>query len=285
MAELEMPPFDAVTFFDVDGTLVWHDMEPASDPFAMREMTAEEFDAVRPTDAVYQAFDRMKRNGHATFICTGRPYFLIQRPLLELEPTGFIAEAGAYVRIGNTVVRDQHIPYEQIMDAARLFFNEGIDLDMESNEVTVGLYPSGARCPFPGCPTAHTLEEFEPYARRYRFAKFCTHYVAPEVIEHVRPFCAGSFSVCDMQFNTYEFSPLGIDKGAGIRTVLEYLGHGPERTFGFGDSENDLSMAGAVETFVAMGNALPQVKAAAAYVTDEVRSDGVAKALAHFGLV
>ena len=34
-----------------------------------------------------------------------------------------------------------------------------------------------------------------------------------------------------------------------------------------------------------MGNALPGVKAAADYVTDSVQNDGVATALAHFGLL
>ena len=139
--------------------------------------------------------------------------------------------------------------------------------------------------PLPGCPTVRTLEELEPYARRYRFAKFSTHFVPPERIERVRAFCAGRFSVCDMQFNTFEFSPIGIDKGTGIRCALEHLGHGRERTYGFGDSENDLAMAPAVETFVAMGNALPQVKAAAAFVSDHARDDGVAHALARLGLV
>ena len=60
---------------------------------------------------------------------------------------------------------------------------------------------------------------------------------------------------------------------------------GLEGTFAFGDSENDLPMAGAVETFVAMGNALPSVKDRAAYVTDSVEDDGVVSALEHFGLI
>ncbi len=44
-------------------------------------------------------------------------------------------------------------------------------------------------------------------------------------------------------------------------------------------------MAPAVETFVAMGNALPGVKARADYVTDDAAHDGVATGLAHFGLI
>ena len=83
----------------------------------------------------------------------------------------------------------------------------------------------------------------------------------------------------------FEFSLKGIDKGTGIACALAHMGHGRANTFAFGDSENDLSMAPAVETFVAMGNALPGVKAAADYVTDSVQNDGVATALARFGLL
>ncbi|WP_317318515.1 HAD hydrolase family protein [Gemmiger formicilis] len=36
---------------------------------------------------------------------------------------------------------------------------------------------------------------------------------------------------------------------------------------------------------VAMGNACDAAKAAADYVTDDITADGLAKALAHFGLI
>ena len=55
--------------------------------------------------------------------------------------------------------------------------------------------------------------------------------------------------------------------------------------YGFGDSENDGSMLSAVDVAVAMGNALPAVRASADYVTDPVWDDGVATALEAFGLV
>lgn len=81
-----------------------------------------------------------------------------------------------------------------------------------------------------------------------------------------------------------ELSPKGIDKG--VARALEYLGRaGNERTFGFGDSGNDLGMLAAVETAVAMGNAMPEVKALADYVTDDVAHDGTVTAMQHFGLI
>lgn len=83
-----------------------------------------------------------------------------------------------------------------------------------------------------------------------------------------------------------ELSPKGIDKGVGVARALEYLGReGNARTFGFGDSGNDLGMLAAVETAVAMGNAMPEVKALADYVTDDVAHDGTVTAMRHFGLI
>ncbi len=71
----------------------------------------------------------------------------------------------------------------------------------------------------------------------------------------------------------------------GVARALEYLGRtGNARTFGFGDSGNDLGMLAAVETAVAMGNAMPEVKAVADYVTDDVAHDGTVTAMRHFGL-
>lgn len=59
-----------------------------------------------------------------------------------------------------------------------------------------------------------------------------------------------------------ELSPKGLDKGVGVARALEYLGCSRNaRTFGFGDSGNDLGILAAVEMAVAMGNAMPEVKA------------------------
>ena len=69
-----------------------------------------------------------------------------------------------------------------------------------------------------------------------------------------------------------------------MRAILDYLGDAGT-TYGFGDSENDLSLFEQVDVPVAMGNASPEVKAAAAMVTDTVGNDGVAKALAKLGLI
>ena len=53
----------------------------------------------------------------------------------------------------------------------------------------------------------------------------------------------------------------------------------------FGDGENDVDMLRFVQTGIAMGNAEPEVKEAADYVTGSVDADGIESALRHFGLI
>jgi hydroxymethylpyrimidine pyrophosphatase-like HAD family hydrolase len=76
------------------------------------------------------------------------------------------------------------------------------------------------------------------------------------------------------------------DKAAGIRQVMDYYGAPYEDVVVFGDQRNDLSMFYPEEwTCIAMGNACDEVKARATYVTKNVREDGLAHALRHFGWI
>ena len=53
----------------------------------------------------------------------------------------------------------------------------------------------------------------------------------------------------------------------------------------FGDGDNDISMIRYCKVGVAMGNASPDVKAAADYVTTDVTDHGIINALRHFGII
>ena len=53
----------------------------------------------------------------------------------------------------------------------------------------------------------------------------------------------------------------------------------------FGDGGNDITMLQHVAVGVAMGNANPEVKEIADYITDDVDSDGIWNALKHFGVI
>jgi len=72
---------------------------------------------------------------------------------------------------------------------------------------------------------------------------------------------------------------LGVNKGRAVRELQESLGIKPEETMVFGDQMNDIEMLGQAYYSFAVGNARPEVKAAARFQTDTNVRDGVLKIL------
>ncbi|WP_262315631.1 Cof-type HAD-IIB family hydrolase [Lacticaseibacillus parakribbianus] len=79
-----------------------------------------------------------------------------------------------------------------------------------------------------------------------------------------------------------ELIPHQVDKANAIAELQAKTGIPPARTIAFGDGLNDLGMLQAAGISVAMGNAVPAVKAAARYQTVSNKEDGVAQFLNHF---
>lgn len=82
-----------------------------------------------------------------------------------------------------------------------------------------------------------------------------------------------------------DVNPKGQSKQVGIDVFCEHLGIKLENTMAFGDGGNDITMLQHVRLGVAMGNANPEVKEIANYITDDVDSDGIWNALKHFGIL
>ena len=75
------------------------------------------------------------------------------------------------------------------------------------------------------------------------------------------------------------------NKASGMADIADYLGFSLDESMAFGDGGNDISILRRAGTGVAMGNAGITVKNAADYVTDSIDSDGVSRALRHFGII
>lgn len=270
-------PEPAVLFFDVDGTLTSFDPD---------DMTDKDFSAVRPSRAVIEAFRRLRDVGHKAFICTGRPLWLIADGLRALNPAGVVAMAGATLEVEGRVVHEDCFDEDVVEELARRVVDAGIEVFFESNAATFALEPAGVeQSSLIGTSVVHSDEEMRVDGR-LRVGKVCLSVPSLARVAGDDGFIERYFEVCNTGGQNRELSPKGIDKGVGVARALEYLGRtGNARSFGFGDSGNDLGMLAAVETAVAMGNAMPEVKAAADYVTDDVAHDGTVTAMRHFGLI
>ena len=76
--------------------------------------------------------------------------------------------------------------------------------------------------------------------------------------------------------------PSGVTKASGLACALAELDVPAAQTIAFGDAENDLALMQACGMAVAVGNALPAVKAAAAVVTVAAAGEGVSEFLTRF---
>lgn len=79
--------------------------------------------------------------------------------------------------------------------------------------------------------------------------------------------------------NAIELTDRAATKGEALRFLCGYLGVDVRETVAFGDSRNDVELLKAAGLGVAMGNAEPELLAAADCVTDKNTRDGIAKAL------
>lgn len=270
-------PDSAVLFFDVDGTLTSFDPD---------DMTDKDFNAVHPSKAVVDAFGRLRNAGHQAFICTGRPLWLVADGLRALNPAGIVAMAGATLEVEGRVVHEDCFDEDVIVELAHRIAAAGGEALFETNGATYSLEPVGVEQSFLlGADVVHGVDQMRVDGR-LRVGKVCINARDLACVANDDGFIDRNFELCNTGGQNRELGPKGIDKGVGVARALAYLGReGNARTFGFGDSGNDLGMLAAVETAVAMGNAMPEVKAVADYVTDDVAHDGTVTAMRHFGLI
>ena len=69
-------------------------------------------------------------------------------------------------------------------------------------------------------------------------------------------------------------------KGFAVEWLAEHIGATREQTMAFGDNTNDIQMLEAVGWPVAVGNAVPELKAAARLIAPDCDQDGVARTIA-----
>ncbi len=85
-----------------------------------------------------------------------------------------------------------------------------------------------------------------------------------------------SFEIFPSSPEYIEINTPGVTKGAAVKIVSEYLGSDIKEALAFGDYNNDISMFHSGCKAIAMGNAVPELKAIADSVTLSNDEDGIA---------
>lgn len=251
-------------FFDVDGTLLSHKTKsvPQSARAALRQL---------------------REKGILCIVATGRQMQeMMKLPIADMEFDGYITLNGQLALDG-----ERHIlfgtpltgrPKEFLLRAfaekrfpALLVEEEAVYLNFEDDRVR--RLQAAISSPVPPLGAYSGGEIYQVCA-----------YLDPEDLQLVSDI-AGECVMTSWAFGGMDIIAKGGGKVTGIRRYLEALDIAPEEIIAFGDGENDEEMLRFAGIGVAMGNGVEGAKQAADYVTADIDVDGLALALARFGLI
>ena len=89
-------------------------------------------------------------------------------------------------------------------------------------------------------------------------------------------------AICSSNATLVDFNPPGVDKGRGLRALAASMGWDLGTVLALGDNYNDLTMLEAAGLPAAPASAVPEVRAAAAFVSSPAGEDPLTGAVEHF---
>lgn len=264
----------SILFFDIDHTLLSH-----------KTFTIP--------DSAMAALHQAKQNGHLLYLASGRgingvaPYY--DRSLFD----GAISGSGACVTIGNERVIHHCFDAEDEEKLIVLGMKYHAGLSLQAYDRSWMSRRNIERIA--------GIRNVEQYVKRidvfpiedYQgepLSKIDYFFFGDTEGEALLKEMPGSVDVCAVlseatDYAGAEVTPKGVNKGAAMLELLDYLHIDRKDAYGFGDSENDIVLLETCGTGIAMGNAAPAVKEIADYVTSDIEEDGIYNAMKHFRLI
>ncbi len=251
-------------FFDIDGTLLAGGYEHGYVPDSARE-----------------ALRRLRENGHFLAIATGRSNAMA-RPIMDaLGFENMVSDGGFGLTVDGRLLGIRPLCGEDVAALVRECGEKGLPWGLQLDDSDVRCVPDGRFLEATGDTYLQTRvvpglrpESCGPIYKAYVACRYPAE-LGLETLKRL-PWC---------RYHDSYFFVEPTDKGAGIRALLARFGAEERDAVVFGDSENDLSMFDGGWLKVAMGNAVPALKAKADYVTSAVDRDGIYKACAALGLI
>lgn len=274
-----------VIFLDVDGTVC-------------------NYEGVVPNSAV-EAVRAARARGHLVYLCTGRSRAEVYPELWDIGVNGLIGGNGSYVEHRGQIVQHLLIPEQDARAVVDWLKGRGLEFFLESNNglfasenfetaavETIRTYAAGK-----GAENAATMTVKDAFPEMifggelYRDDLNKISFLLGDYRDYVDAAAhfpqlkAGTWGGKGEYALFGDLGVAGITKATAMQVLLEHLGRDRADTIAFGDAKVDIPMFDFAALGVAMGNSGPETLEAADMVTDEVDSDGLAKAFEKLGLI
>lgn len=261
-----------IVFFDVDGTLI--------DCF--KGISA-------PTESTRKSIKKLKENKFLTILATGRPKSCIDENLLNLGLDGYIASNGAYADFKEDIIFDYPIDNEKLSEILDYFKENNIDYMLEGHEMNyISSYEN---------KKLMELLEGAKLNMDYITDKWDRNKVKTSKIIIVNNENNEIFEKVSEKYKdgfTFMKHPMGVSfemylskytKGYGVKQLVNKLGIDMDKTYAFGDGENDIEMFQVVKHGIAMGGYHEKLEAVAYDFTENVENEGITKGLEKLELI
>lgn len=258
-----------IIFLDCDGTI----MDATRDMLTVSNKTK-------------YAVKELIKNGHLVYIASGRCDKLISDDIKEIHPTGFITTNGAHCYNNSGIVYSYNMKEESIkaiIDSCEkyngVYFLETQDhiYTKDTKDPLYLKFVNAWKCSADTFTDVKLDESYQLAMTAFNDEKDCLCFESDlkNTVDIRKQYGFTSFDVGDF----------GIDKGYGIKKVLDYYGIDKKDAYAFGDGLNDLEMLQEVEESYCMENGNDKLKALAKHVAPDVLDDGFYQAMVWEGLI
>ena len=262
--------YKGAVFFDYDGTI-----------------TDENEGIISPTPKTLYTLEKLKANGYATFLATGR-----MKPLTRLisgKFTGLITCNGASVEIEGKSIQNIKIDRDLLYKVIDYTNKEDIKFALETDmcAYTNGLDNEHFLDVLKHFNVAKTLFKPIENASSVSANKIMITYETEDKLKRFTDTFSEKLEIKPHRFClSADVNEKNISKATGVKAILDHLNIPIENTYAIGDGANDFTMLSQVKHPIAMKIHSKDLDSLPLFVTKTVKEDGIYYALSEkFNLI
>lgn len=259
-----------IIFLDCDGTII----------DVPRGLT-------RISDNTIYAIKELVNNGHLVFITSGRARCLLPDYIKEIEGINYITTNGAYSYLNDgTLIANHVFPNSLIKkinkycnDNGLIYFDEGQHIIhvVDLNDPLFMDFVNNWKV---------SLDAFGEYEEGHSYNMMMIAFkdensankFYEEFKDETDAYPQYGFNSCDLNYK-------GVNKGTGVKDVLEYFNIDKDDAYAFGDGLNDYQMLMSVTNGYMMANGNIKLKEATSLTAPDVLEDGFYQIMVKEGLI
>lgn len=227
-----------------------------------------------------RVLEQIKEKGIDLFVATGRSVSLIPPSVKAAGIRGYALVNGANVWVDGGEIGRHVLPFEKIRDITGQLEEEQVEYSLQ---IPGGTWMSRRRDHLLPHLKRHLLDEKflieKPLEDCLQETMKMELFVPPEKVVVCSRILEPLEFVHVPLTRTMEAYAKTVSKATGAKEIMDFLGIDRKEIMCFGDDVNDLELFQAAGWSVAMGNAVPELKAKASDVCGRVEEDGVTRYL------